>query len=358
MRIVRIAWVLALVAVSSTRPARAEDEPPAAERYVDPVAFGPANVAFPWHAAFSPDGKWVGFSDGYTSYVEIWDVAKGARVWPTDGVARRSTHRVAFSPASDAMAFVDGERIVVVRLKDCAWRQAEHVTLTDKPPISLKASPLRLAFRPSGLGLVLTMGDRALQVDLTCMCVEDLTVETDILTAFAFADGSVAVGREKGFVTHVMPRKEEAFDVPGVLLESDPKGATWLVAGDARRSHLGPLEGDAEARLALEIRDACKTSTRASFQLVGKRSPATPYPHRLLIAAEFSPDAKVLATVEGSGLILLRDTTTAETVQTIREYEQSPYAMGVAFSPDGERMITGGRRSTGPKCLLWKRRAK
>ena len=346
---------LLVLALANSGPAQAQEERPL---YGEPEAFGPENVAFPWFAAFSPDGRWVGFSDGETPYVEVWDAAKNKRAWPTDGKARRGTHRVSFSADSKQLAFVDGEHLVVLGLADGAWKEANKVTLLAKPPTSARVSPLRLDFLPSGQGVVLATGDGAVSIDLTCGCIEDVGDWKDVLAAFTFPDGSGAVSREGPFSTHVVPLKGEPSDVAGLLLESDAKGATWLVASDKRRFDLDPLDEKRESHLALEIREARSATARAAFELVGKRDPSKSSAHRLLVQAQFSPDGKLLATVEGTGSIVLRDATTGAAVQTIREYAPAAYATGVAFSPDCERLLTAGRRSEGAKCLLWKRRGR
>jgi hypothetical protein len=354
MRTRSFAAAVLLLASGGGEAARAEDLP---ALYGDPVAFGPENVAFPWFADFSPDGRWVGLSDGYSPYVEIWEVSKGTRAWPTDGKARRGTHRVSFSADSSQMAFVDGERLVVLRLTDGAWKEAQAVTLLTKPPTSLDVSPLRLAFEPGERGLVLATGDGAATVDLACLCIEDLGDWKDAVAAFAFPDGTIAVSRKEAFSTHVVPRKDPPVDVAGLVLEADAAATTWLVAPDKTRGDIGQIESDRESRLALEIRAARATAARGSFELKAMRSAGRPLPHRLLIGAQFSRDGKLLATVEGTGVIVVRDATTGAPLQTIREYEHMPYAMGAAFSPDGSRLLTGGRRSEGPQILLWRRRS-
>lgn len=346
----------AFLLVSLTGSART----PAAESplFGDPTPFGPANVSFPWFAAFSPDGRWVGFTDGHTPYVEIWNVAKGVRAWPTDGKARSGTHRVAFSADSSRMAFVDGERLVLLRLEGGAWKEVDSTTLNAKPPTSARVSPLRLDFLPSGMGVVLATGEGAVWIDLTCGCIEDVGGGwKDVVAAFALPDSSFAVAREKEFTTHVLPPVGKPVVVPGVLLETDAKATTWLVASDRKRFDLGLLEEHADSRLALEIRDAPSQKVRASFELHGRREPGKSHAHRLLLQARFSPDGTLLATVEGTGAIVLRDAATGTPLQRIEEYAAAPYPMGVAFSPDGKTLLTGGRRPSGVGgrgVLLWK----
>ena len=330
--------------------------------YGDPTPFGPANVSFPWAATFSPDGRWVGFADGHAPYVEVWDVAKAARAWPTDGKARKATHRPAFAPDSTRMAFVDGERLVVLGLADGAWKEIDATTLDAKTPINARLSPLRLDFAPSGLGAVFSTGGGASRIDLTCSCIEEVGEGwKDVVATFAFPDGAIAVSREKEFATHVLPPGEKAVVVPGVLLETDAKAETWLVAADPKRFDLGFLDEKAESRLALEVRAARSATARAAFELRGKREPRHSSGHRLLLQAQFSPDGKLLATVEGTGAIVLRDAATGTPLQTIVEYAQGPYPMGVAFAPDGKTLLTGGRRpptgEPGRDVLRWKRLA-
>jgi hypothetical protein len=356
MRLGRTIGALLLVLGSGSGPVLGAERP----LYGDPTPFGPANVSFPWFAAFSPDGRWVGFTDGHSPYVEVWDVAKGTRAWPTDGKARRGTHRVSFSADSSRMAFVDGERLVVLSVEAGAWKEVDATTLDAKPPTSARVSPLRLDFAPSGLGAVFATGDGAVRIDLTCGCMEEVGEGwKDVVATFAFPDASIAVAREKEFATHVLPPGGKPVVVPGVLLETDAKAATWLVASDPKRFDLGFLDEKADARLALEIRDAQSSKARASFELHSRREAGSPNGHRLLLQAQFSPDGTLLATVEGTGAIVLRDAATGAPVQRIEEYAAPPYPMGVAFSPDGKTLLTGGRRPPGRgerDVLLWKRR--
>ena len=353
-RLAPLAFLLVASALAAPSRARAAEE---RALYAEPAPFGPKQVAFPWFAAFSPDGKWVAFSDGYTPYVEVWDVAKNARVWPTDGKSRVGTHRVAFSADSKEVAFGDGEHLIVLALEKGAWTDAHEITLLEKAPISLGTSPLRIAFETPGPAVLLSSGTGALAADLSCGCLEDVgPSKTDVFAAFAFPDGSKAVSLRTPFSTRVLPAKGAAVDVPGLLLEADAKGTTWLVAPDAKRCDLDPIGDRPEVRLALEVRDARASTARASFEISAKSETGRSLPHRVLIQGCFSPDGRVLATVEGTGRIVLRDAATGAPLQTIHEYEDPPYAMGVAFSPDGSRLLTGGRRREGAQVLLWKRR--
>jgi hypothetical protein len=355
MRTLRALAVLSVVLFGACEPGSAAEAP----LFGEPAPFGPANVSFPWFAAYSPDGRWVAFADGHAPYVEVWDVAKGARVWPTDGKSRASTHRVAFTADSAKLAFVDGERLVLLALAEGAWKQVDCTTLDVKPPISARVSPLRLDFAPSGLGALYATGEGAQRMDLPCSCAYDVGEGwKDVLATFVLPDASIAVSREQEFATHVLPPGGKPTVVPGLLLETDAKGETWLVASDPKRFQAGFLDEKVEARLALEIRAARSTTARAAFELRGKAEPGKSA-HRLLLQAQFSPDGRLLATVEGTGSIVLRDAATGEPLQRIDEYRDGPYAMGVAFAPDGKSLITGGRRKQGSEArdvLLWKRR--
>jgi hypothetical protein len=103
MRLARTSCAILLVLGCGSAPGTAAE--PALDG--NPTPFGPANVSFPWFAAFSPDGKWVGFADGHAPYVEGWDVAERKGAWPTDGKARAATtHRVTFSADSARVGVV------------------------------------------------------------------------------------------------------------------------------------------------------------------------------------------------------------------------------------------------------------
>ena len=121
----------------------------------------------------------------------------------------------------------------------------------------------------------------------------------------------------------------------------------------ASRGMWGAARGWANPEYAA-TKTAKATKAKAGKSKAGKGT------HRLLLQAQFSPDGKLLATVEGMGSIVLRDAATGEPLQRIEEYKAGPYAMGVAFAPDGKTLLTGGRRRPGTEAprevLLWKRR--
>ena len=119
------------------------------------------------------------------------------------------------------------------------------------------------------------------------------------------------------------------------MFATDPQDELWLIATKAKAS-------------SFKLFEPATQDKPGKFKCSGKP--------RALIQARFSPDGKLLATVEGSGRITLRDARKARPLQRITQYVATKYAMGVEFSPDGTSMITGGRQKDGPGVLLWKKR--
>jgi WD40 repeat protein len=145
-----------------------------------------------------------------------------------------------------------------------------------------------------------------------------------------------------GMVTaYLKPFKSQILDQSGtqriraLVFATTTEGDLWLIANTAKASSFQIFEPATQKKLG-------------KLKCSGKP--------RALIQARFSPDGKLLATVEGNGKITLRDSRTTKPVQKITEYAAKKYAMGVEFSPNGALLITGGRQRDGPGVLLWRRR--
>lgn len=308
--------------------------------------FGPKVVSFPWHCAFSPDGKWVAFIDGHTSYFTIWDFAARKEVWR--GAPPRGAHQVAWSKDSKRVATVTQDAFVVVESSEAGWKVLHSVPLGFKTTISKRTSPSPLSVVPNVTRVMFVDGGSVYGISAdkeqdvrnattrgeTCHWVLDL------------GDGHVALAKTKPFGTTVLhPPPQGHTRLKAILLASSRDRSRWLVAPNPKRLDTGK-------RADVEIIEARTGKRIKAFRISGGA-------HRPLVYAAFSPDGSLLATVEGSGEIVLRDAGTAKARQKIREYKKERYAMGVAFSPNGGWLITGGRRkdkeSSDHGTLLWKR---
>ncbi len=341
----------------------APDSASAPPLYVLRSSFGPRNVSFPWHAAFSPDGRWVGVSDGYNGKLAVYDAATGQQAWPTEGAGAPASHRVTFSNDSRRMASVQGQALVVLSLRDGAWTLARRIALPFSPTTSAVSSPARVQFAPDGASIVVVDDGTAYRADLGSGAVTRIPgAEKGVWDACFLAEGGFAVMRRDSFETEIRRAGRAPERRPGLLVTESCDGRLWLVASDPARFQTGFRRPGEDARLALQILRMPAGTTIARLELEGAGVADSSANHRLLIQAAFSPDATLLVTVEGTGDIVIRDARTALPRQTIRQYATTRYPMGVAFAPDGRHLLTGGRRAVqdheGPgdgETLLWER---
>jgi WD40 repeat protein len=327
-----LAFVLAVASVAS------------AKDLYEPVGpFGPKEDAFPWHCAFSPDGKWVAFIDGHTSYFTIWDFEKRKEVWA--GPPPKNAYRLGWSRDSKRVATITGDTFVVVQGGAGGWKVAHTVSLGFKTTISARTSPNPLNLRHDAMHAMFAEDKLIYGVSAEKKQTDEVTTKGEIAYhVLKLPQGATAFAKLKPFGTEVLHGGGH-IKIKAIVLAGTADGALWLVAKSAKRLDRG-------GRADLEVVEGDSGDKVARFKATGKHP-------RPLVQACFSPDGKLLATVEGSGVIALRNPKTAKLMQKIKEYAVQRYAMGIAFSPDGKWLITGGRRKGKEGfehgTLLWKR---
>jgi WD40 repeat protein len=359
------AWLpLLVVGLTSTTSRAGEEAKTAAEvpfrPYVVEGAVGPSNVSFPWHVAFSPDGRWIAFADGHAGTLSIVDAKTGVEAWPR-GKGVLSPKRVAFARDSRRLAAVATRYVLVLALGTKGWAEEANVPLERAVTISARNSPDRVEFTPDEKAVLFLDDERLLKADLGTKKVTPVPgAEKDVFDARQLPDGRLAVSRREPFETTVIAADGKVERHAAVLLEASADGHLWLVATDPKRFNVSFRDGEVDPRLALAVWQMPEAKVLGTLVLTGGRKPGDSYAHRHLIAATFSSDGRLLATAEGVGPLVIRDARTLRPLQTIREYESVPYPMGAAFSRDGEWLVTGGRRdrvgdAPAPHTLLWKR---
>lgn len=343
---------LALPALGS--PARGQEEASAATRPAPPYErigpFYPGLASVPWHAAWSPDGRFVAFVEGWVHpFIAVHDAETHALVWKTTPATQPASHRPVFTRDGNRLILVEGRDLVVRERSESDWPPVRRVPLGFKPGITLRPRPISLS--RDERWAVLCDDGRAYRVPLTgpTGTAVELGV-ADAAVAHFFADGRLAVARwsdevaETVFVGEDLKKRST---LPFAVLAASADGRTWLGADPQARAESGELVlhlVDAESRERLGSvpvqRDAVRRWT-------------------FLAMATFSPDGRFLATVESLRTAAIRDARTGRLRQRIREYD-GDRLIGLAFSPDGRYLVTGGRRGTRQddqrSVLLWRRR--
>jgi hypothetical protein len=313
--------------------------------------------------AFSRDGRWLAFADGHAGELSIVDATTRRKAWPRAGAdpGGDSPKRVVFSADSRRLAaFAEGS-VLVLALGQDGWARETRVPLGGGSTISAVHSPDRVEFTPDERAVLFLDGGRLLRADLATKEVALVAgAEQGVFDARQLADGRLAVSRREPFGTTVTGAGVDPEPHAAVLLETTADGTLWLVATDRERFNVSFRDGESDPRLALAVWEMPGARVLGTLELTGGRRAGDEAAHRHLIAATFSADGLLLATVEGAGPIVIRDARTLLPLQVIRTYASAPYPMGAAFSPDGEWLVTGGRRrptdaEPASDTLLWKR---
>ena len=296
-----------------------------------PFCAGEASV--PWHATFSPDGRWVARLDGFgapSRAIAVLDAATGQVAW-SEGDGRQAAARPAvFARDSKRLFLIAGDRLLVKELDGGAWPTRRSIALGFEPAVQFP-HPCRLALTPDERGLLLEHDAMAWRVDLVQGKTERVAPGIDgVFGVFVLLDGTpvLSVWRADHTETVLLDGVGNVRrTLPGALLEASPDGARWLVASGPRPELGGarPAPG-----LELQIVEAASGTRLGSFT-VGD-----------LTQAAFSPDGRYLVTGEDFKHVVLRAADSGRPLQAIREYE-GDRIVHLAFGADGTTLLTAGR---------------
>jgi eukaryotic-like serine/threonine-protein kinase len=315
-------------------PGQAQVWVPESWEPVGPATLHPGPVVA---VAFSPDGRraLTGSQDGT---IRLWDTATGAAVMPPKSLTYR-LEALAFSPVGSW--FLTGGQTPagtgVVERWDAATGRALGPPLVPPGPVESAAiSPdgrlilggCALVDRGGGVvgGIAqlwdATTGEPVGRGLMHSDAVKSVAFSPDGKTVLTGCDDAMARLWDSGTGQHVGVPQPHAF--PVLALAFSPDGKT-VVSGGGRTKPLGSDEG--EVRLWDVATDKL---------LVGPLSLDT-----LIHSVAFRPDGTSLATGSRDGRIRIWD---VGHLRPIREWSRPVPVMALAFSPDGNRVITGGGR--------------
>jgi hypothetical protein len=262
--------------------------------------------------------------------VTVYD-ARTRAVDAEENVAQPASFRPAFSRDGKLLYTVEGSDFVVREPGRKGWAVSKRVPLGFDPRIGVRPSTIALA--PDGSEAALAEGGSLVRMS---RCV-----------AYA-GPGRLRWSRwdpdvvETRFVADAGPPPAP---LPFAILAESADGDAWLVARAPRK--------DGAKVVDLEVVDARSGASLSTFSLEPEKRGFG------VVQAEFTPDGRHVLVVEDLFRLSVREARTGRLVQTIREYE-GDRLIGFATSPDGSRLLTGGRRTVEGKddraLLLWKRR--
>jgi WD40 repeat protein/serine/threonine protein kinase len=238
--------------------------------------------------AFSPDGRFLAGA-AFAGWIGLWDLVKGARV-ETFAAHQGTVNRLQFSPDGKRLASAGQDR--VVRLWD-VFRTGIRREFRGH-----ESQVWGLAFAPDGRRLA----------------------------SLGFVNGVVKLW-DTG-------RGQESIELGGDSTPNDPIFVTGLAfSRDGRVLAASELPGDLQA-------------WRLDQQTMLYRRKGKPVPGRGWVA--MSPRAELLATLDETRSIVLRNPTTGALVRALDGSEKSRLG---AFSPDGRFLAASG--DTEPTIRLW-----
>lgn len=352
----------------SAEPSREAALPKARDRWErnsvfhDPRPFGPGFASFPWHCAFSPDGKWVAFlessieGDGPNGgSLSVWSVNAGREAWRISLDA--GGFEVVFADDSRRFATVARDALLVVALGADGWAIERRVPLGFDTSTSCARCPRPFCFASWEGKAFFAENDVGYVISFWDGRIERTSGASEKVSAYVRLPGrAVAEVLAEPFETRITREGRTEQVLEGALVCASPDGRTWLIAPNPRAYPWGPVD--------LALVDARDGSALARFE-VGRKDGVRLQFRR----ATFSPDGQWLAFVYFSGpgrrhagpvgSILLSTGRTGEGRQVIMEDVDLPgQPEGLAFTADG-RLITASRPwgdDARPNVLLWERR--
>lgn len=307
----------------------------AKDLYGNPRPFGPEQAAYPANCAVSPDGKWVAFMCGAADSLSIWSLPDGKKVWSRQ--YKCGTHRIEFSTKSDWAGCIVNDGYATARLKDGKWDLYSVNKIGFKYKIDKKVSP-------SPVALDSDADVHFVHAGIRYQAGTDLAPSTwGSRDKVALHTGRIPLGMVWTFRD---PLRSELFygssrqlTIPGIIFAGSPDKRYVLAA-------MNKTFEKSKAVLKIYDRDQHLEVTGKLNVFRGKNRP--------LVEACYSPDSKLLLTVEGKGHVALRDPAKGKLKQRI-VYKKG-YAVSAAFSADGKHLITCGTLVGEPGVLIWDRK--
>jgi WD40 repeat protein len=297
--------------------------------------------AFPWSAAFSPDGKSLAVAAGGTAEetdLYLYDLATD----PLAGGAEKyhvtvpgSVRSIAFAPAGDRLALgYPSKQLLLVEAatgREVASLEEQRIEANPAQVNAVRSAEVK--FSPDGKLLAAASLDHSVRIyDVERReLVKTLTGHNDSVLSIAFSPNQaemISGSRDRTAVIWDLAVSERRYSLP--LQPGIVESVAWSPAG--RMVAIG-----------------CETGT------CGLWHAATGTPLRTIAAhpvavneIRFSPDSKLLATAGADRTVKLWDVSTGERLQT---YACHPGPVEcVEFAPDGKSFVTTGR---GGGAKLW-----
>jgi len=277
--------------------------------------------------AFSPDGQRI-VSGGGDNTVRIWDAKTGAPIGNPLRGHEFGVFSIAFSP--DGQRIVSGGRDNTVRIWD-----AKTGAPIGKPLLGHEDAVTSIAFSPDGQRIVSSSSDNTVRIwdaKTESILSKSLTSSTDI--------------NSESFVTSL------AFGPDGQSIVSGSTDGALRVWNAKTGMEIGKASvGNMDIRLAF--------SPDGEFLVIGDWEGTLPLwnaktgkpLHKLLTDNEykissvaFSPDGQHIAASGGGKIVWLWDTKTGKALhEFLTDYEYG--TSSVAFSPNGHHVISGGGKT-------------
>jgi eukaryotic-like serine/threonine-protein kinase len=275
--------------------------------------------------AFSPDGKHVATAGG-AQFTKVWDVSTGALVRVFEG-HEKMVKRVAFSPGGTRLASGDGDLAKhdpgMLKIWDIATGRALLTLSGHTEPI------WGVAYSPDGQRLVSASQDNTVKVWDLASGREALTLRghTDTVRGVAFSpDGRKLASASADATIRIWdaaPWQHEASADELLTLHGHPS-PVFAVTYSPDGKRLVSLDSN-----NVKVWDAA-TGRELHSHLLKESG---------VYALAYRPDGRQLITGNGAGFLYFLDGQTGKPASRFNRQGGGPMK-GVAFSTDGERLIT------------------